>query len=408
MIRIIATRGDGQLVADAPLEGLPALLAEPGTFVWVNLTPPIGDVELSLLRETFRFHPLAIEDCFEFRTHPKIDEYDGYLYLITHGLSANSTAESGDVVELDAFVSEKSLVTHHHQPSRSVAAVIEIVLKTGFPLRRGPFDVLHAILDRQVEGLEEQLDSIEERITEIEDAVFEHPANSHIAALLAVKRSILQLRRWMSKQREVVLRLGRREFALVPPNQGMLFRDVYDHLVRINDLLDNFREMLTSIQEAYLSVTSNRTNEIMKFLTVFTAMLMPLTVITGVYGMNFEHMPELRSHLGYPAVLVTMAAVSGSLLVYFRRRGWVGGQPPLSPPPPLSAGGAGPFASRPGAAVAADGKDQVGEGRDDKRQDNDGPSVPVDPSAAAQKPQGRRGERGHGRDQHRRRQKRSK
>ncbi|MEO8215231.1 MAG: magnesium/cobalt transporter CorA, partial [Myxococcales bacterium] len=330
VIRIIATRGSDELVADAPLDRLPALLAEAGTFVWVDLTPPIGQAELCLLRDTFHFHPLAIEDCFESRTQPKIDEYEGYLYLITHGLSADSTAESGQVVELDAFVSANYLVTHHDKPSRSVTGVTESILKTCFPLRRGPLNVLHALLDRQVEGLEEQLDSIEERITQIEDAVFERPANNQIAALLAVKRTILQLRRWMSKQREVVLRLGRREFALVPANEAMLFRDVHDHLVRINDLLENFREMLTSIQEAYLSVTSNRLNEIMKFLTVFTALLMPLTVITGIYGMNFEHMPELRDRFGYPAVLLAMAVISGSMLLYFRRRGWLGAPPKIS------------------------------------------------------------------------------
>jgi magnesium transporter len=337
MFRICAARGADEIVTDAPLERLPALLAEVGTFVWVNLAPPSGEVELSILRDVFRFHPLAIEDCLEARAHPKIDEYDGYLYLITHGLRAGSTPDSSEVVELDAFVGANYLVTHHQQPSRSVAGVTETISKTGLPLRHGPFAVLHALLDRQVDGLEEQLDQIEERITQLEDAVFARPANTQIAALLTVKRSILQLRRWMSKQREVVLRLGRREFSLVPATEAILFRDVHDHLVRINDLLENFREMLTSIQEAYLSVTSNRLNEIMKFLTVFTVLLMPLTVITGIYGMNFEHMPELREKLGYPAVLGTMLVVSGSMLLYFRRRGWLGG-PPSAEPPPAEAG----------------------------------------------------------------------
>jgi magnesium transporter len=159
--------------------------------------------------------------------------------------------------------------------------------------------------------------------------------------LLAVKRNILQLRRWMSKQREVVLRLGRREFALISATDAMLFRDVHDHLVRINDLLESFREMLTSIQEAHLSVTSNRLNETMKFLTLFTALMMPLTVITGIYGMNFDFMPELRVRWAYPAVLVAMGAIVASVLFYFRHRGWLGRpapMPPLSSLPALSEG----------------------------------------------------------------------
>ena len=327
MMCIIATRGADELVVDAPLERLPALLAEPQTNVWVSLSPPTAPEDIAVLRDVFKFHALTIEDCFETRTHPKIEEFEGYLYLITHGLSAGSTAEDIQPVELDAFVGRRYIVTHVSQPSRSIAAVMDAVLKAGLPLRRGPVAVLHAIVDRQVEGLEVVLDDVEKRIEGLEEAVFERPTAMRLTSLLALKRSILQLRRWMSKQRDVLLRLGRREFALIAEGDAMLFRDVYDHLVRINDLLENFREMLTSIQEAHLSVTSNRLNEIMKFLTIFTAVLMPPTLIAGIYGMNFQHMPELAQAWGYPVALGLMAAVAGAVLLYFKRRGWLGKPP---------------------------------------------------------------------------------
>jgi magnesium transporter len=327
MHRIFATRGPAELLVDAPLARLPELLDERDTFVWVSLSEPHTPEEETMLRELFRFHPLAIADCFETRTHPKVEDYGGYLYLLTHGLSAASTAENVEPVELDAFVGARFIVTHVSQPSRSVDDTIEAVLKSGLPLRRGPMGVLHALLDRQVEGLETVIDDVEERIARLEDAVFERPANTRIATLLTLKRSILRLRRWMSKQREVLLRLGRREFPLVDQSDAMLFRDVYDHLVRINDLLENFREMLTSIQEAHLAVTSNRLNEIMKFLTLYTAVLMPLTVVAGIYGMNFQHMPELSWVWGYPAALGLMGAVAGGVLLYFRHRGWLGSPP---------------------------------------------------------------------------------
>jgi len=184
--------------------------------------------------------------------------------------------------------------------------------------------VLHGLLDRQADGMEEVLDQIAGRVNEIEAAVFERPQNDQLMSVLAVKRNILQLRRWMAKQREVVLRLGRREFPQVGEVEGLLFRDLYDHLVRYTDGLDSFREMLASIQEAHLAVVSNRLNEVMKFLTMFTTVLMPLTVITGVYGMNFDHMPELRWRHGYPAVVVAMAITAVAILLYFRRRGWLG------------------------------------------------------------------------------------
>jgi magnesium transporter len=324
VFRIIATRGADEVTVDAPLDRLPALLGEPAAFVWVDLSGPPSADDMAIVRDVFKFHPLAIEDCFESRLHPKIEDYGDYLYLITHGLRSGSTAEDVRAVELDVFVGARFIVTHHTDPSRSVAAVTESVLKTGLPLRRGPVAVLHGLLDRQVEGLEDVVDAVEERIVGLENAVFARPANTRIASLLALKRNILMLRRWMSKQRDVVLRLGRQEFALIKAPESLLFRDVYDHLVRINDLLENFREMLTSIQEAHLSVTSNRLNEIMKFLTLFTATLMPLTVIAGIYGMNFQYMPELRWRWGYPAALGAMAVAGGSVLFFFWRRGWLG------------------------------------------------------------------------------------
>jgi magnesium transporter len=189
--------------------------------------------------------------------------------------------------------------------------------------------VLHAILDRQVDGLESVLDNIEARVETLEDAVFARPKNALIASLLSIKRNNLELRRWTAKQREVLLRLGRREFALISAEEALLFRDVHDHLVRINDLLEGFRDMLTSIQEAYLSAVSNRTNDIMRFLTLFSTIMMPLTVLTGVYGMNFDHMPELHSVYGYPLVLVGMLVIAGTMLLYFRHRGWLGRPPRL-------------------------------------------------------------------------------
>jgi len=331
---ILATRGADQLLTDVPVERLPELAADPEWTVWVDLCAPITDVEKSIVSDLFKFHPLAVEDCFEEREHPKIEDYGSYLYLIAHGLQAGGTAEESESVEIDAFVGKDFIVTHHSAPSRSIAGTREAVLRTGMPLRKGPVAVLHAILDRQVDGMEIMLDHMEERITQIEDAVFERPESTQIEAITAFRGNILQLRRWMSKQREVVYRLGRREFALVGETEALLFRDVHDHLVRYNDLLENYREMLSSILDAYLSMSSHRLSEIMRFLAVFTAILMPLTVITGIYGMNFDLMPELRHPRGYPGVLMVMLLIAAGIMFYFRRKGWLGRPPPLPPPRP--------------------------------------------------------------------------
>ena len=324
MFRILAIRPSEDAVVEVGLEDVGPLLNRPGARIWVDLTDPIGEAETSLLRDVFRFHPLAIEDCFESRVHPKVDEYDGYLYIITHGMTGGHVEQQPEIVELDAFLGASFLVTYHSQKSRSIEAVTEQVRRTGYPLRQSPTAILHAVLDRQADGLEAELDHIEGQIGELEDAVFAERQRYPIGSLLAVKRSIVDLRRWMAKQRDVLLRLGRREFALISADQALMFRDVHDHLVRMNDMLESFRDMLTSIQDAHMSAVANRTNEIIKFLTLFSSTLFPLTVVTGIYGMNFEHMPELRSAWGYPVVIGAMVMISGAMLLYYRHRGWLG------------------------------------------------------------------------------------
>jgi magnesium transporter len=324
-LRIVATRGDKELLPEVSPEDLPALLAEEGVHVWIDSWGSENEPAVRLAREGFRFHSLVIEDCFEARAHPKIEGFEDHLFLITHGLGASSKVERVEIVELDVFLGKNYLFTYHERPSRSVAAALELITRSnGGPLRRGPAALLYTILERQVETMAPFLDQIEERIEGLEERVIVRPSRRDLGQMLALKRTTLQMRRWMFRQREVMLRLSRNEFALVSPQDAILFRDVYDHLHRYTDLLDNEREMITSLQETYLSVTNLRLGEIMKFLTIFTAVLMPLTVLTGVYGMNFEHMPELRAAWGYPAVLTTMAITVLLVLRFFRRKGWIG------------------------------------------------------------------------------------
>ncbi len=324
MVTIVAARGESELLADVPVAELPHMLADPYCVVWVDLSGPQDDVSTQIVSEIFRFHPLAIEDCFEAREVPRVQAFDGYLYLITHGLSSGSTAEEAEVIELDVFLGKRFLVTYHLKTSRSVAAVQAVLRRNAGLLHKGPVSLLHALLDQQVDGIEPVLDSIEGRLEGLEAWVFTQATNTELATLLAMRRTTLQLRRWMSKQREVMLRLSRNEHGFVTPHEAILFRDVYDHLARFTDLVESFREMTTSIQEAYLSVTNNRLGEIMKFLTLYTAILMPLTVITGIYGMNFQHMPELASKYAYPAVLAVMALTATGVALFFKKRGWLG------------------------------------------------------------------------------------
>jgi magnesium transporter len=324
-LRITAIRGH-EYLADVPVDEVPALLADPEVRLWIDSCGADNFEAERLARQVFRFHPVTVDDCFQVREHPKLEVFEDYLFVITHGMAAGSTAVDASTVELDAFVGARFLFTYHEHASRAVAATRDLVERNhGAPLRRGPAALLHAILDRQVDNMEPLLDDIEERIDGLEDRVLVKTRDTDISAVLALKRTTLQQRRWMVKQREVMLRLSRNEVALIPLPDAVLFRDIYDHFSRMTDTLDNAREMLSSLHETYLSITNLRLGEVMKTLTIFTAVLMPMTVITGIYGMNFEHMPELKQSWAYPVTLGLMVVVAGGVLGFFRRKGWIGG-----------------------------------------------------------------------------------
>jgi len=332
MATILVARGNDP-VRQATVDELPALLDDKHVHLWVDIAGPDDEGAERVVRDIFKFHPLAIEDCFGALEHPKAESFDGYIYVVTHGLAEGSTAERHETVELDAFVGKNYLVTYHAKPSSSISTVQELVKRGSDLLRRGPTSLLHAILEEQAHRIEPVLDSIDEHIAELEERVITRPRSRDLATLMALRRNILHLRRWLTKQRDVVMRLARNEFNLGTPQEAVPFRDVYDSLQRFTDLLENYRELSTSVQEAYLTVTSNRLNETMKYLTIFTAVLMPLTVITGIYGMNFEDMPELHWKIGYPMVLGTMAITAILVLRFFRRKGWIGEGSDAPPPP---------------------------------------------------------------------------
>lgn len=325
MHTIYSVPADGGPVLQVLTDDLPRLLRDPRTFLWVDVSGPLEPEDEALAREVFRFHPLALADCFEAREQPKVEAFDGYLNVITHGLLAGSTAEEAETIELDAFLGPNYLFTFHAAHSRSIARVRGQVERDGGPLRRGPSFLLHAVLDAQVDGIEEVIDGIEEQLDLLEGEVFTAPARFDLERLLAVKRTTIKLRRWMNRQREAILRVARQEFGpLVGPSDALLYRDVHDHLARFADQLENARESAISILDVYLALTNNRLNETMKFLTLFTAILMPLTVISGIYGMNFEFMPELHAKWGYPAALLAMATTALLVVRFFQKRGLLG------------------------------------------------------------------------------------
>ncbi|HXD34661.1 MAG TPA: magnesium/cobalt transporter CorA [Pyrinomonadaceae bacterium] len=310
------------------VDELPELLKNEKDVIWVDMEEPTAEDEKILL-DVFHFHPLTIEDCHENRHYPKIEEFPGYLYLILHGVRADTSPDHFNTIELDAFLGSNYVITYHHEFFRSIANVKQLVQTSPVACKRGAAFLLHQILDQIVDYYSPVLDDFDERIDQLEDDIFtlRSPSNVILAEIMDLKRGVLRLRRISAKQMDVLYRLSRGEYTLVDQQMLPFFRDVHDHLVRVTDLAENYRDLISGALEAYLSVVSNRLNEIMKVLTIFSAVMLPLTFIAGVYGMNFENMPELHSRYGYYAVWGIMIVVAVGMLSFFWKRGWIGGKP---------------------------------------------------------------------------------
>jgi magnesium transporter len=326
---LVYRRGSQKVQEEIPLDQLPKLLKDEAAVIWVDMESPTHEDERVLL-DVFKFHPLTVEDCRENRHYPKVEEFPGYVYLIVHGVRADTSPDRFNTIELDAFLGSNYVITYHHDSFRSINDVKQLLRTSPVACQRGPAFLLHQILDRIVDYYSPVLDDFDDRIDRLEAEIFasKQPNNQILSQIMDLKRGVLRLRRISVKQMDVVLRMSRGEFSeLIPEEMRPFYRDIHDHLVRVTDLAESYRDLISGSLEAYLSVISNRMNEIMKVLTIFSAIMLPLTFIAGVYGMNFENMPELHSRYGYYATWAIMITVAVGMLMFFWKRGWIGRSP---------------------------------------------------------------------------------
>src|SRR5690349_20343562 len=322
---LVYRNGNNKIIEGSTADDLPELLKDKSAVVWVDMEAPTADDERILL-DVFKFHPLTVEDCRENRHYPKIEEFHDYIYFIVHGLTADTSPDRFNTIELHGFLGPNYVLTYHHDMFRSINNVKQLLRTTPVACQRGPAFLLHQILDQVVDFYSPVLDDFDERIDQLEDDIFtlKRPNNLILEEIMNLKRSVLRLRRISTKQMDIMLRMSRGEFHLIPEDMRPFYRDVYDHIVRVTDLAESYRDLIGGSLEAYLSVVSKRMNEIMKVLTIFSAIMLPLTFIAGVYGMNFENMPELHSRYGYFGALIVMFVIAVVMLIFFWRRGWLG------------------------------------------------------------------------------------
>jgi magnesium transporter len=293
--------------------------------LWVDLTDPSPDEGRRILAETFKFHPLAVEDALTPIQFPKIESYQAYLYLILHGIDFKAREHKFATRDVDFFLGRNYLVTVHGSQSRSIEKLREVCEAHSNILSEGPVGLLHRIVDAMVDNYRPEIDKMEERMNKVEDqAILGANRTDLVRRILALKRDLASLRRVVIPQRDAVGRLARREFPMITDEMAYRFRDVYDHLVRLSDEVTLFQDRMNGILDAHLSTVSNRLNEVMKLLTVMSTIFLPLTVLTGMWGMNIRLLAfpggEAAQFWWIGGIMLVIALV---MLAIFRRRGWI-------------------------------------------------------------------------------------
>jgi magnesium transporter len=291
--------------------------------LWVDIQEPVQEVIEPLLEERFGFHELAAEDTLSTSTLPKYDSFSNYDFFIFRTVDVNVSDHQSETFKIAAFLGTNFLFTVHRRPLRAIDNLRNRLVADRRLLERGPDFLLYSVVDQMVDAHFPLVEQIEEAVDDLQDRIFEKAEDLHLDELLHLKRDLGVLRRHTLPQRELLNQISRGDARFVQRQHLIYFRDVYDHMFRISETIDVDRDQMTATMDAYLSVVANRTNETMKVLTIFSAIMLPLSLIAGVYGMNFEHMPELKWLHGYPFALGLMAGVAALMLGWFWWRGWI-------------------------------------------------------------------------------------
>jgi magnesium transporter len=324
MFRILELNADGRVVATEKAESVQR--PGPGASVWVDLDSPVEEA-LEMLRQGFGFHPLALEDCAHLDQRPKLEEYGDHLFLVVQGFSCVGDRVNELVVhELHAFLGESWLVTVHASSIPALEAVWQRAASDPSQLKRGADFIYYLIADTLVDKNFPILDRVADELEELEDRVLSNAQRSDLARIFELKRHLVTMRKVLSPQRDTMAMLARRGDARVSERTSLYFRDVYDHLSRINESIEANRDLLGNALDAYLSSVSNRTNEIMKHLTLLSAVFLPLAFVVGFFGQNFHELPGMPSWMDSKGLMYVMVgiclATPLTMVLWFRKRGW--------------------------------------------------------------------------------------
>jgi magnesium transporter len=307
---------------DVAFDEVAGRVRQPGRFLWVGLLEPDQE-EFDEVRDAFGLHPLAVEDAVEAHQRPKLEVYDDTLLMVVTTARYDDPTESVSFGELLIFVGGDFIVIVRHGEASGLRGVRAELEADPDRLRIGPAAVLHAVLDRVVDDYAPVMTGLDDDIGEIEEEVFSDAGGNPVERIYKLKREVLGVHRALQPLREPLMRLASQSTPCIPAVTREYFRDVEDHVIRYSERNESNRDLLTSVLEANLTRVSVRQNEDMRKISAWVAIAAVPTMVAGIYGMNFTHMPELDESWGYPGVLALMATACAGLYAMFRRSGWL-------------------------------------------------------------------------------------
>jgi magnesium transporter len=328
MIENLVWDSSGQLQTGLSDEALKQALKDPEYSVWVNIYDEPLISSRALLGDVFKFHPLAIEDALEETHVPKVDDWESYLYLVLRLIDPKQDFNTGiETRELDVFIGKRFIVTHQMKGNLGIEKIWQVVQKGPRQMISGPVNILYLIMDSTADNFISAADQIDIILNGMEDKLFDDPESSLLEEIFSFKRGLLNLRQVVAPQREVMNKLARGDYALLGEEGRLYFRDVYDHFLRLYEIIEDLRDLTGSTLEIYLSVVNNRMSSVMKTLTIITTLFMPISFLTGFFGMNFfkpvQDIPAWTGSIVFHIALGLIVLVPIGMLLYSLRRGWM-------------------------------------------------------------------------------------
>jgi magnesium transporter len=319
---------NGQIRTDLIVDDFPGALRDTKGLLWVDFEATPSDTDDPILRTVFGFHPLAVDDALQETHVPKLDDWGKYLYIVLQAITFMRVDSTLDALELDVFLGGNYIVTHHDLPIPALNRLWQTCQRDERYQSADADHLLYKLIDELVVDYMTTVEDMDEEIEWVENQIFDKPTPETVQRLFTLKRATLHLRRTLSPMREVLNKLARDNFSVVDAADRIYFRDIYDHLVRLHDISESLRDLVGGALDTYLSVINNRMNDIMKTLTVITTLFMPISFLTGFFGMNFFQpvaAPLAKWTESIPFILVALIMVSipSGILMWIRRRGWM-------------------------------------------------------------------------------------